>query len=320
MFCKNCRNKADVRDGFFANYKILTLILSIVMIFTIICPPIEASAASAKPVVKVSQKVISKSTNTQLKAVCGSKNVTKKATWKTSNKKVATVSKSGKLTAKKAGTVTVTATYKGETSKKVKITVAETKLNKTSLKIAAGKTYTLKATYNKKRVKAAFKSSNVNVATVNKNGKITAKKAGNATITATYKNSRVSCKVKVTHKHDYKPVYTVVHHKEEGHYEEKTVCVKDAWDEEVTEWVYVCNTCGMKFSPTEYKTDVAALEALDDHQWDEKHGGYHSEKVVVDTIHHEAEYETQNVWVVDKAAYDEKVVDHYECACGATRK
>ena len=123
------------------------------------------------------------------------------------------------------------------------------------------------------------------------------------------------------HEHDFSiPVYKTIHHDEVGHWEEKQVLVKEAWDEEAEEWVYVCNTCDMKFSPTEYETDVAALEALDDHQWDEKHGGYHSEKVVVDTIHHDAEYETQKVWVVDKAAYDEKVVDHYECACGATRK
>ena len=300
--------------------KTLTLILTLVMILTITYQPIEASAASAKPVVKASKTVISKGTKTQLKAVCGNKNVTKKATWKTSNKKVAAVSRSGKLTAKKAGTVYITATYKGKTSKRVKITVAETKLNKTSLKIATGKTYTLKATYNKKRVKATFKSSNAAVASVNRSGKITAKKAGNATITATYRNSRVSCKVKVTHKHDYKPVYTVVHHEEEGHYEEKTVCVKEAWDEEVTESAYICNTCGKSFTKTEYGSIEAAGDALDDHQWNEKHGGYHVDKVVVDTIHHEAEYETQKVWVVDKAAYDEKVVDYYKCACGATHK
>lgn len=300
--------------------KILTVIAMMVMVLTM-AQPIEASAASAKPVVKVSQKVISKGAKTQLKAVCGSKNVTKKATWKTSNKKVATVSKSGKLTAKKAGTVTVTATYKGKTSKKVKITVAETKLNKTRLKIAAGKTYTLKATYNKKRVKATFKSNNAAVASVNKSGKVTAKKAGTATITATYKNSRVSCKVKVTHKHDYKPVYTVVHHKEEGHYEEKTVCVKDAWDEEVTESAYICNTCGKAFGVKTYGSSDNALEALDDHQWDDEvgdytHNGYHVDKVVVDTIHHEAEYETERKWIIDTAAFDEEVVDYYECECG----
>ena len=305
--------------------KLLALILTMVMILTVMCQPVETSAANTKPIVKASKTVISKGTKTKVKVTYSKKNVTNKAKFKTSNKNVATVSKKGVVTGKKAGTAYITATYKGKTSKKVKITVAEIKLNKTSLKIAAGKTYTLKATYNKKRVKASFKSSNTNVASVNKAGVITAKKAGTATITATYKNSRVSCKVKVTHKHDYKPVYTIVHHEEEGHYEEKTVCVKDAWDEEITDGAYVCNTCGMKFIYGEYETNVAALEALEEHQWDDEvgnytHSGYHSEEVVVDTIHHDAEYETQNVWVVDKAAYDEKVVDHYECECGAIRK
>ncbi len=300
-----------------------------VMILTITYQPIDASAATnTKPIVKASKTVISKGTKTTVKVTYNKKNITNKAKFKSSNKKVATVSKKGVVTGKKAGTAYITVTYKGRTSKRVKITVAEIKLNKTSLKIAAGKTYTLKATYNKKRVKAAFKSSNAAVASVNKAGVITAKKAGTATITATYKNSRVSCKVKVTgkpHKHDYKPVYTVVHHEEEGHYEEKTVCVKEAWDEEVTDGAYVCNTCGMKFINGEYETNVAALEALEEHQWDDEvgdytHNGYHVEEVVVGTIHHDAEYETQTVWVVDKAAYDEKVIDHYECECGATRK
>ena len=92
----------------------------------------------------------------------------------------------------------------------------------------------------------------------------------------------------------------------------------------MTEWVYVCNTCGMKFSPTEYGTDVAASDALDDHQWDNEvgdytHNGYHSEKVTY-IKNYPAKYETQNVWIVDKTAYDEEVVDYYKCECGSTRK
>lgn len=123
------------------------------------------------------------------------------------------------------------------------------------------------------------------------------------------------------HEHDFNiPVYKTIHHDEVGHWEEQQVLVKEAWDEEAEEWVYVCNTCGMKFSPTEYETDVAALEALDDHQWDDEvgnytHSGYHSEKVTY-TEHHDAEYETERKWIIDTAAFDEEVVDYYECECG----
>lgn len=54
----------------------------------------------------------------------------KKATWKSSNKKVATVSKSGKITAKKKGTTTITAKYNGYTVKcKVKV-IDQNPLNK----------------------------------------------------------------------------------------------------------------------------------------------------------------------------------------------
>ena len=168
-----------------------------VMILTITYHPVEASTKSAKPVVKATQTVISKGTTTKVKVTYNKKNVTNKAKFKSSNKKVATVSRKGVVTGKKAGTAYITATYKGRTSKRVKITVAEISLNKTSLKLAVGKTATLAAKYNKKKVKPTFKSSNPNVASVNKNGKIIAKKKGTATITATYKKSKVSCKVTV---------------------------------------------------------------------------------------------------------------------------
>lgn len=179
-------------------YKTLTAVLSIVLALTVMCQPIEASAANAKPVVKTSQTVISKGTTTKVKVTYNKKNVTKKATYKTSNRKVATVNKKGVVTGRKAGTAYITATYKGRTSKRVKITVAQVSLNKKSVKLNVGKTATLAAKYNKKTVRPAFKTSNKNVAVINKNGKITAKKAGTATITAVYKKTKATCKVTVT--------------------------------------------------------------------------------------------------------------------------
>ena len=178
--------------------KLLTLILTMVMILTITYQPIEASAKSAKPIVKATQTVISKGTKTSVKVTYSKKNVTNKAKFKTSNKKVATVSKKGVVTGKKAGTAYITATYKGKTSKKVKITVAQLSLNKSKVKLNVGKTATLTAKYNKKKVNPTFKSSNPSIASVNKSGKITAKKKGKASITVKTYNGKAKTVLKVT--------------------------------------------------------------------------------------------------------------------------
>ncbi len=339
--------------------KFLTLILTMVMILTITYQPIEASAKSAKPVVKSSQTVISKGTKTSVKVTYNKKNVTNKAKFKTSNKKVATVSKKGVVTGKKAGTAYITATYKGKTSKRVKITVAQLSLNKTSLKLNVGKTAILTAKYNKKKVNPTFKSSNAAVAFVNKNGKITTKKKGTATITATYKKSKVSCKVTVKAE-PVKHVWTETVTKqptctedgiktltcscgevktevikklghawdagvitkeptdtesgvktytctrcgdtktENGHYEKKKV--KDAWDEETTEGVVICNQCGTEFLPSQYGSVEKALDAFTNHVFDSWDNGGNCDNYRVEsrpiTIHHDAEYE--DVWVADK--------------------
>ena len=117
------------------------------------------------------------------------------ASWSTSNKKVATVSKSGKITAKKVGTAVVTITMKsGATAKcKVKVQKAAVKLTKiavnskkVNLNLKKGpKTYKLTATKAPITVvnKVTFTTSNKKVAVVSKSGKITAKKAGKAVIT-----------------------------------------------------------------------------------------------------------------------------------------
>lgn len=77
-------------------------------------------------------------------AVTGSN---KKVAWSSSDKKAATVNTSGKVTARKAGTATITAKVRGETAK-CKVTVKEVcvaiKLDKTSLTLVAGKTAKLK--------------------------------------------------------------------------------------------------------------------------------------------------------------------------------
>lgn len=72
---------------------------------------------------------------------------------------------------------------------------AKIKLNKTSLKLEKGKSFTLKLK-NAKTKKVKWKSSNIKVAKVTK-GKVVAKKKGTAIITATYKTKKYKCKVTV---------------------------------------------------------------------------------------------------------------------------
>lgn len=150
----------------------------------------------------------------QLKAtVSPSGATTKGVTWKSSNTKAATVNSKGKITAKKAGTTTITATTKDGTGKKAacKVTVGKPvtkiKLNKTKVTLKVGKTFTLKPTIspgNATTKTVSYNSSNKNVATVNSKGKITAKKAGTATITVSANDAsgkQATCKVTVS------PVY-----------------------------------------------------------------------------------------------------------------
>ena len=122
------------------------------------------------------------------------------------------------------------------------------------------------------------------------------------------------------HTHGWKPVYRIVHHDEVGHYE--TVIVKDAWDEEVWEKAVICNQCSKRFSETEYGNIEKAITAWEDHMWNSWDNGgdcdnYSTDDHIVSTTHHPAV--TEQKYVVDKAAYDEQVIDHYECTCGAKK-
>ena len=125
--------------------------------------------------------------------------------WKSSKKSVATVSKKGKITAKKAGKTTITVTLKSKKTAKITVTVKD-KIPATSVKadvktlsLKKGKSYQLKTTVKPLNTtdKVTFKSSNKKVATVSAKGKIKAKKKGKATITITAGKKKVTCKVTV---------------------------------------------------------------------------------------------------------------------------
>jgi uncharacterized protein YjdB len=127
------------------------------------------------------------------KTAKGKADIKAKLTYKSSNSKVATVSKTGKIKAKKSGTVTITATALNGKSVKIKVKVvakasAVKKVTLTGLKTTLNKGKTaqigVKVTpANATNAKLTFKSSNAKVLKVDKAGKVTALKKGTAKIT-----------------------------------------------------------------------------------------------------------------------------------------
>lgn len=148
-----------------------------------------------------SKLTIKKGSKTTLKPIITPFTSTQKVTYSSSNKKVASVSSKGVVTAKKAGTAKITVK---SGSKKVVVTVTVPKTKTTDITVVSkatvkkGKTYSLKATVAPGNSDQAvtYTSSNKKVATVTKTGTIKGVKKGTATITV--KSGSVTKKVKVT--------------------------------------------------------------------------------------------------------------------------
>ena len=119
--------------------------------------------------------------------------ISKKASYRTSNKKVATA-RNGKITGKKYGKAKVTVRSNGKTYV-YKVTVSKVYLTKQNVKLNVKKSATVKVKGAKGKVK--WTSSNKKVATV-KNGKIVARKKGKAVVTAKVKATGAVLKCQVT--------------------------------------------------------------------------------------------------------------------------
>ena len=118
-------------------------------------------------------------------------------------------------------------------------------------------------------------------------------------------NTTSQGKSECTHKW-VKYVANTIQHKEEGHYETKVV--KAAYDEPKYEEHNVCNKCGYDMGTD----DWAAIE-----HYSVCDGSYSCIPVQVGTIHHDAV--TEQVYVVDQAAYTEYVYGEKCSVCGATK-
>lgn len=173
----------------------------------------EEKPVEVKPTLKLNAKSITlqvKKSTTAVKA-SGMVKGDKVVSWTSSNKKIATVTNKGKITAKKVGTTTITVKTKlgAKASFKVKVqkkpvVLKKLSVNKKKVTLTKGKSTTLVVTKSPitAQDKVTFKTSNKKVATVSKSGKITAKKAGKATITV--KAGKKSVKVTVTVKNSKK--------------------------------------------------------------------------------------------------------------------
>ena len=179
------------------NTKLKTLAAALALTLTVgAVPPVSGvsdipaitttvEAASRKLSLKASNKkaYVGKATKISAKATKGAK-----LSYKTSNKKIATVNSKGVITGKKAGTVKITITAKKSKYKTVKKTITvkvyrqNQKITAPNVKLTAGQRKNLGA---KARTRMAYKSSNPKVVTVDKKGNLTAKKTGTAKITVT---------------------------------------------------------------------------------------------------------------------------------------
>ena len=207
--------------------KILVILMAMVMCAATILPS-ETTAAAAtegavqKVTLKIGNKNVTKKTKSMyigstatLKVKVTPTAAKKKITYKSSRKSVAVVNSKGRITAKRAGTTKITVTVTGKdnvrktTYVKIRVKkrpVSKITLNKTSVNMYTGSSYTLKATvYPKKATnkKVYWISSNKNVAVVSSTGKVTAKNPGTAVITVKAKDGskkQRTCKVTVRKK------------------------------------------------------------------------------------------------------------------------
>ena len=174
---------------------------------TATCEVTVIAPASGVSLNKSSLELIEGASETLVATITPANASNKNVSWKSSNTSVATVDVTGKVSAVKAGTATITVTTEdGGKTATCEVTViapaSGVSLNKSSLELIEGASETLVATItpaNASNKNVSWNSSNTSVATVSSTGKVTAVKAGTATITVTTEDGgkTATCEVKV---------------------------------------------------------------------------------------------------------------------------
>ncbi len=117
--------------------------------------------------------------------------------FKSSNSKVASVNTYGMVTAKKAGSAKITVkTTNAEASCKIKVNKTTIELNKKSLSLERGESFSLTAK-SSTNTPVTFKVNRSSIVSITDDGVITALKPGEATVTAMADSTKVTCKVTV---------------------------------------------------------------------------------------------------------------------------
>lgn len=153
--------------------------------------------------------------------------------------------------------------------------------------------------------------------------------SGNNSGSSSGNNGNISTPDTPSHTHNWKPVYgSPIHHKAVTHDEDRWVVDKPAWEEKQVKYIEICKHCRSgscercaKLGITKFEYDT--VEELDRHQYEclDEGGSCFSSTYREDVtyIHHDEEGHYETVTIVDKEAWDEPVIDHYECDCGETK-
>lgn len=166
------------------------------MLALVTSQPMESRAASGFEAILLSSysKTMKIGDESYLLAVASNG---KKPSFSSSDSKIASVNTYGKITAKKAGTVKITAKVRNrEASCTVKVLKTSIQLSAKSISLENGYTAKLNVTSSTGHP-VTFRSNKKSIATVSEDGTITAKKPGTATITATVDKTPASCTVTV---------------------------------------------------------------------------------------------------------------------------
>ena len=180
-----------------SKYRALAILLAILIFFTGLCTSIittHAASSSEAVALSCTSKTLEIGDQMYLSA-CSSSN--KSPTFKSSNPSVASVSRSGKITAKSAGTAKITATIQGNSATcTIKVNKTTIDICTTGIHIQQKGSYRLRATASNYS-HISWKSLNPSIASVSANGVVTGKRPGKAVIVASASGATARCTVTV---------------------------------------------------------------------------------------------------------------------------